>query len=308
VKHPYAEDAYCSDFRLRRKDIIMLETQKNSFQKVWDVLQPFLIYYILHYMVFYLLAFLLQVSIEAFGQAYEDFMMAHAETVTGIVSGAAMLIGVLPMVGMLKKELAERAVGNVCGHSKGTETNMPGEAGTAGSHAVRTIIMTAVSAITSSLGLNVLLTITGFVEVSDTFQDVSGRQFGVAIGVGIILYGIVSPLAEEIVFRGLMYNRMRKYFPVWLAIVVSGLFFGLYHGNLVQGIYGSCMGILMAYLYEKAGKFYVPLLFHALANMAVYLIAYLPKGQEVLFTPLGCVGLLAVAAVSLVYIHKNSDK
>jgi membrane protease YdiL (CAAX protease family) len=269
----------------------MYDTQKTSFQKVWDVLQPFLIYYILHYMVFYLLAFLLQVSIEAFGQEYEDFMMAHAETVTGIVSGAAMLIGVLPMVGMLKKELEERTLGNV--------SNLSGH---------KTIIMTSVSAITSSLGLNVLLTITGFTGTSETFQDVSGRQFGVAIGVGIILYGIVSPLAEEIVFRGLLYNRMRKYFPVWLAIVVSGLFFGLYHGNLVQGIYGSCMGMLMAYLYEKAGRFYVPLLFHALANTAVYLIAYLPKAQEILFTPLGCVGLLAAAAVSLVYIHKKSDK
>jgi membrane protease YdiL (CAAX protease family) len=248
------------------------------------VLQPFLIYYILHYVVFYLLAFLLQVSIEAFGQEYEDFMMAHAETVTGIVSGAAMLVGVCPLVGMLKKELAQRATGDAV-----------------------SIIMTSVSAITSSLGLNVLLTITGFVQVSDTFQDVSGRQFGVAIGVGVILYGIVSPLAEEIVFRGLLYNRMRKYFPVWLSIVVSGLFFGLYHGNLVQGIYGSCMGMLMAYLYEKAGRLYVPILFHALANTVVYLIAYLPKAQEILFTPMGCVGLLAVAAVSLVYIHKSSN-
>jgi membrane protease YdiL (CAAX protease family) len=270
---------------------MMLNTQKTSFQKVWDVLQPLLIYYILHYAVFYLLAFLLQVSIEVFGQEYEDFMMAHAETVTGIVSGAAMLIGVLPLVGMLKKELAERAGENVPdpgGHGK--------------------VIMTSVSAITASLGLNVLLTITGFTGTSETFQDVSGRQFGVAIGVGIILYGIVSPLAEEIVFRGLLYNRMRKYFPVWIAIVMSGLFFGLYHGNLVQGIYGSCMGMLMAYLYEITGRFCVPLLFHALANTVVYLIAYLPKAQEILFTPWGCVGLLAVAAVSLMYIHKNSDK
>lgn len=273
----------------------MDQEKKSSFYKIWDVLQPFAIYYFLHYVVFYLLAFLFQAGLEIFGQGYVDYMTLHAETATGIVSGAAMLLAAAPLFPMLKRELTERKA-----PQEKTDNSSKGKT-------TLKVIITVLLAVTSSVGLNILLSITGFVSASDTFQDVSRRQFGVAFGIGIILYGIVSPLAEEIVFRGLLYNRMRKYFPVWLAIAVSGLFFGLYHGNLVQGIYGSCMGILMAYMYERTGRFYIPLLFHAAANISVYAISFIPGLQDRLFQVINCVILLTISAICVACIEKISQ-
>ncbi len=270
----------------------MDQEKKSSFYRIWDVLQPFAIYYFLHFVIFYLLAFLFQVSLQLFGQGYADYMTAHAETVTGIASGAAMLLAVAPLLPMLKRELTDRkAPQEKTGNSSKSKATV-------------TIITTMLLAVTSSVGLNILLSITGLVSASDAFQDVSRRQFGVAFGIGIVLYGIVSPLAEEIVFRGLLYHRMRKYFPVWLAIAVSGFFFGLYHGNLVQGIYGSCMGILMAYMYERTGRFYIPLLFHAAANISVYAISFVPELQDRLFQALNCVILLTISMICVAGIEK----
>ncbi|MDD7148168.1 MAG: CPBP family intramembrane metalloprotease [Lachnospiraceae bacterium] len=96
----------------------------------------------------------------------------------------------------------------------------------------------------------------------------------VPIWQGLLLFGVVSPLAEEIVFRGVIYNRLKKYFPVWIAILTSAVLFGGYHGNLVQGIYGFLLGIVIAWLYEVTGKFRIPVMFHAFANISVFLMTY----------------------------------
>ena len=256
--------------------------KKGYFIKVWDVLQPLVLYFLLHYAVFCILTFLFQASLDLFGKVYAELMMAHAETVTGVVSGTSMLLAAFPLIPMLRKELI--APKNRIG--------------------IGEMVFTAVLAITASLGFNVLLSITGLTEASGTFQDVSRRQFGVAFGIGIILYGVVSPLAEEIVFRGLLYNRMRKYYPARLAIALSGFFFGVYHGNLVQGIYGTLMGILMAYVYEETGRFLVPVLYHGLANIAVYSTAFIPGLQEVLFQTEICVVLLTISVLCLICLRR----
>lgn len=272
----------------------MNQEKKSSFYKIWDILQPFVIYYFLNIVVFYLLTFLFQVSLETFGQSYVEYMTAHAETVTGIVSGLSMLLAAAPLLPMLRREL----------HKRNEQEYPTDRSASKGRNAAATYMLTIILSVTASLGLNILLSLTGLVEASDTFQDVSQQQFGVAFGIGIIIYGIVSPLAEEIVFRGLLYNRMRKYYPVCLAIAVSGFLFGVYHGNLVQGIYGCCMGILMAYLYERSGRFFIPLLFHAVANISVYVISYVAELKDKLFQISNCAILLTILVVCVICVEK----
>lgn len=260
-----------------------MNAEKSGFlYKIWDMLHPFILYYVLYFVAFNLLVFLLQSVMAALGQNYENFSEAHEAILNGLVNGAAMLAASAFLVPMLRRELQLRK-----------EKCMPN------------FLLIAVLSVTSSLGLNILLSLTGLTGVSDTFQDVTARQFGVPFGLGIVLYGFVSPVAEEMVFRGLMYNRMRKYYPAGLAIVLSGLFFGLYHGNPVQGIYGTCMGILMAYLYERTGHFYLPLLVHMLANLSVFVTAYVQGLQHMLFKPINCVILLTISVICLIVLEKG---
>lgn len=121
-------------------------------------------------------------------------------------------------------------------------------------------------------GINLLFEVTGFSQSSDTYQSVAENQYNVALLVGLILYGVVSPFVEEVIFRGFVYGRMRVYMPRALAVLVSALLFGVYHGNLVQGIYGFVMGILFTVVYEKYKNFYLPVIMHAIANLVGYYI------------------------------------
>ena len=99
------------------------------------------------------------------------------------------------------------------------------------------------------------MALAGLTRISERYQEVADRQYGVALGIGILIYGLVSPLAEEVVFRGLIYNRMRRYFGKALSVIVCGVMFGIYHGNLVQGIYGAVLGIAITYSYEWLAVF-----------------------------------------------------
>ena len=54
--------------------------------------------------------------------------------------------------------------------------------------------------------------------------------------------GIAAPFAEEVIFRWLVFLRMRDNMRVITAALFSGLTFGIYHMNLLQGVYATIMG------------------------------------------------------------------
>ncbi|MCX4322024.1 MAG: CPBP family intramembrane metalloprotease [Lachnospiraceae bacterium] len=261
--------------------------RQSFFWKAWEVLFPYLLYYLVFNAAYLILAFAYQATVERFGEGYGQFMTAHAATVTGVMGGLCTLAGILPVVPMLKEELRERGE---------TRRFAPLKAA-----------LTAILACSVSLGLNALLTLTGFADSSQTYQKVADKQYGVAFAAGLVLYGVISPFAEEVVFRGVIYNRLRRLYSPAVGIVMSGALFGAFHGNLVQGVYGACLGMLMAYLYERSGKFGIPFLFHAVANLAVYTTARLERVQEILFTPAGCAVLLVVSAGCVLAVHRSGD-
>lgn len=289
--------------------------RQTPLQKAWEVLFPYLLYYLTYNAAYLILLFVYQTVMQSGGAEGRQAMSAHAANAAGVMGGIGMLAGILPLVPMLGRELGGRG-----------ET-LPVMAGTAGMRSEsdegtgkrrlaedaaprmtkpvnaklqrRTVIalVTGILAFSVSLGLNALFELTGFAGSSQTYREVADRQYGVAFAAGLVLYGLISPLAEEVVFRGVIYNRLRRLYNPAIGIFASGLLFGAFHGNLVQGMYGACLGMLMAWLYERSGRFGTPLLFHAAANLTVYITARLEGVQEILFTPAGCAVLLAVSAV-----------
>ena len=75
------------------------------------------------------------------------------------------------------------------------------------------------------------------------------------------------PICEELVFRGLMFKRMRERSGFLYAAVYSALVFGLFHGNIVQMVYGFILGMLLAYMYEKYGSVKAPIVGHMVMNL-----------------------------------------
>lgn len=78
---------------------------------------------------------------------------------------------------------------------------------------------------------------------------------------------IIGPIAEEIVFRGLVFSRMRAYLGLVPCMIISSLLFGLYHMNVVQFIYTALLGLYLSFIYEKSGSLLVSILTHAAMNL-----------------------------------------
>ena len=83
----------------------------------------------------------------------------------------------------------------------------------------------------------------------------------------IFWMGIIAPVAEEMIFRWLIYLRLRDYMRMGAAAVISGLIFGIYHGNLVQAVYASLLGIVFAYILDISGCLWSSVLLHMGANI-----------------------------------------
>ena len=78
--------------------------------------------------------------------------------------------------------------------------------------------------------------------------------------------GIMAPIIEELIFRKILIDCMIPYGKK-VAIIVSGLMFGLFHGNFSQGVFATGTGFLWAYIYVKTGKIRYSIGYHMLMNL-----------------------------------------
>lgn len=78
----------------------------------------------------------------------------------------------------------------------------------------------------------------------------------------LIAVSISAPIFEEIIFRGIIFNDFKKAMPVWLAILTQGLLFGLFHGNWIQGVYATLVGIVLGIVYYKYKSIWAVILLH----------------------------------------------
>ena len=82
----------------------------------------------------------------------------------------------------------------------------------------------------------------------------------------IFWMGIIAPVAEEMIFRWLIYLRLRDHFSVLFSAVISAAFFGIYHGNVLQAVYAFVLGGIFAWFLEMGGNKWTSVLMHIGAN------------------------------------------
>lgn len=100
------------------------------------------------------------------------------------------------------------------------------------------------------------------------YSQVSEKAFGgQSMGLMILVVGIIGPVCEELMFRGIIFHRLKDWIRPEIAIVVSAVLFGIYHGNVVQFFYATCMGIMLAIVYDKTGTLWTSIVAHVAANL-----------------------------------------
>lgn len=115
---------------------------------------------------------------------------------------------------------------------------------------IGTMINFVIGMLTGNMNLNPLNSVIGDIDLLPT----------------ILIAGIVAPIVEELVFRKVLLDRLRKYGDL-VAVLVSGLCFGLYHGNIAQFLYASALGFIFAYVVIRTGRIRYSIALHICINI-----------------------------------------
>ncbi|MDD2957998.1 MAG: type II CAAX endopeptidase family protein [Lachnospiraceae bacterium] len=124
-----------------------------------------------------------------------------------------------------------------------------------------------------SVGMSAVM---NMARITDLFSNQVQEEL---LSSNILIQGVglcfIIPAVEELVFRGLFYQRLKEYFTRFPAMLLVSLVFALYHGNPVQMIYAFPLGLIMVWFYEECGSLRAPLLFHIGANLISVILEYL---------------------------------
>ncbi len=114
---------------------------------------------------------------------------------------------------------------------------------------------------------------------------------------------VVAPIGEEFIFRKLFIDRARR-FGDTPAILLSGLIFGLFHGNFFQFFYAAMLGVVLAYIYTRTGNLWWCVGMHAAANLMGGIVVpklaeQMPEDATAVLTG----GQVAITAFLLVWMY-----
>jgi len=107
-------------------------------------------------------------------------------------------------------------------------------------------------------------------EYEELMESINGGNFIITL-LGV---GIAGPFIEEVVFRGLIYNELKRHMRIMPAVVIQALLFGIYHLNVVQGIYAFLLGIILALALNWTGTIWSSILIHFSFNTFNIAISY----------------------------------
>lgn len=230
---------------------------------VIEIIYPIGLYYLVSGFVFFALNILI-------GEAQEIYMVKQL-----ISSGATVPF----LVSLYKQDMyTEKVV-------YGKQKLNPGEY-------LLQMALVAASAGAFGVVLNNFIAMTPLVEVSAGFQTANENFFAGGILLEILASCVVVPVAEELLFRGIVQKRASMMAGEKMGILCSALLFGVIHMNLVQFIYATLLGGLLAVVVAKTRRVSLAVVGHAAANLIAILraetgvldFAYQPDAAGIVFS------------------------
>lgn len=221
--------------------------RQNRLSQVWRVVYPCGI----HFFISQIIANVgLAVILKGMGGTMDDFN-SHTIFLTGITA----LLTMIPCLYFYKRDVRARVTGGLIPKAGGRRLKA-GEG-------LWLLLIGASLATFANMLVAALQNILPVREYQETMNQITS---GKSIWMLVFWMGIVAPVAEEMVFRWLIYFRLRDYMRMGMAMAVSGILFGIYHMNLTQAVYASILGMMFAYFLEITGNLWASVLLHIGAN------------------------------------------
>lgn len=142
-------------------------------------------------------------------------------------------------------------------------------------HALIVPIVWAVYFLTSTIAAIIAAQVPGF-DVNQAqeigFQNLTGATDLILAFIGLV---ILAPIAEELLFRGYLFGKIRAFSSFWWAAIVVSLVFGIVHLQWNVGVDTFVLSIFLCWLREKTGTVWASVLLHGLKNGIAYFFLFI---------------------------------
>ena len=86
---------------------------------------------------------------------------------------------------------------------------------------------------------------------------------------------IITPVAEEVLFRGYLLGKLQKYAPAWLAVALTAALFALAHGQFNVALDTFALGLVLGMLRVYSGSIWPSIFLHMLKNGVAFYFLFL---------------------------------
>lgn len=198
---------------------------------------------------------------------------------------------------------------------KGEEQHIERHRMSVGQILIASIICYGIMMVGNLLGLGVT-SIIGVLKggaVTNVLGDVVSNG---SLWMTAILTVIAAPVIEELLFRKMICGRLVKY-GQGVAIVISGLIFGLFHLNFNQFFYAFFIGMFFGFIYVKTGEVKYTIIIHMIVNfvgsvLGGLLMSYVDQESLVGLLIYGVYAIIvyaiAITGIVLFFVFKSKMK
>ncbi len=140
-------------------------------------------------------------------------------------------------------------------------------------------------------------------SLNPLMEAVTGSNFVITL----LYASLVAPIVEELIFRKLLLNKLRRFGDV-PAILLTGFAFGLFHMNLSQFFYATVLGIIFAYVTIRTNTVKYSILLHIIINFIGTVVAPLAAGKNIVLLMLLVLWELVAITIGIVFFIVNIKK
>jgi membrane protease YdiL (CAAX protease family) len=117
--------------------------------------------------------------------------------------------------------------------------------------------------------------------------------------VSLIYVVVIAPISEELIFRGVLLNKAKKKLPLLWANVLQAFLFGLYHMNMIQGIYAFIIGMFLGSICNGYKSIYAAVVLHVIINLCGLLLGQMTISEQYQ-TPLVFSSIIIISIIGII--------
>lgn len=175
---------------------------------------------------------------------------------------------------------------------------------------ILSLVLTGIGCYSLNLCICILIQLVS-PNAMNQFTQMSSVAFSGSALLSLISTVLIAPIGEEILFRGIILQRIAKNNKIIVAIIAQAVLFGVYHANLVQGLYVIPMGIALGYIAYRFHSVLPCILVHMVNNAMPNFVQLLPEnvlGNDMIMGIIFLVALLGSVGIIILLNRKDIQK